>query len=1296
MLNLTLGRCGAVLIFLGLGLGGTANANSALEPVVIQLKWEHQFQFAGYYAAQEKGYFAAAGLEVDIRPTRPGLDPVREVVEGRAHYGVGSSDLLLRRASGEPVVALAAIYQHSAAALIALQRDDLTSIHDVVGKTVMLEPQSTELLAYMQTEGVGTSAYTTVEHNLNCADLLAGRVDVISAYLTCEPFILAQADVDFTIFSPRASGLDFYGDILFTSEQELKEHPERTQAFRQAALQGWHYALKNPEELADLIGQRFGSDTTREQLLFEAREMNRLINPKVVEIGYQHARRWERIAEIYRELGFLAGPVDMAEFLYQPAKHRNTAELLAGLAGLSVLVLLFTGILAWYRTINRRIAQRGSELAAINLALQAEVQRRIQSERDLRASKDRFRQVAEAATNLIWETDARGLFTYVSPGSLATLGYAPEEMVGKLHFFDLFPPEHREALKLEALAVFARKESFIHFPNYVMRKDGSLLHVETSGSPVLDAAGNLLGYRGTDTDITARKQFEQALKASEERYRSYVEHAPFGIFAVNSQRRFVDANPTACRMTGYGREELLTMAISDLHPPEAEEATRIHFQNLLAGQTSRVEVPFRTKQGERRYWSVTATRLNADLFLGLTEDTTQRRQAEEQLNLLARRGQAMLEMPHAAERMSEPAFLEYAMKLAERLTGSQTSFVHQASENAPGLEIQTGRATGGQGRAQVIAFDQILTPGLQAPDAGPGPLQRMISLPVVSDGKTRMLVGIGNKPEPYAETDVETLQLLANEMWHIVSRRRAEKERIASEKLLDETGQVGAIGGWELDFRTRTLRWSAQTRRLHEVPPDYKPTLEAAVSFYPPEAQALLVPALKEAEERGAGWDLELPFITAQGRHLWIRATGQVRREGGQPATLLGIFQDITERKQKEAENATLQNQLLQSQKMESVGLLAGGIAHDFNNLLQIITGFSEVLINEVPSDQPHHKDVQEILKAADRATSLTQQLLAFSRQQQLARRPTSLNDLLTNLHPMLDRLLGEDIRLTLALAPNLALAHADPGQLEQVVMNLVINARDAMPRGGTISLQTGSLTVDKEAASRIVEAEPGDYIALDVCDTGVGMEPEVMARIFEPFFTTKAKGKGTGLGLSVVYGIARQHQGFMEVTSEVGVGTRFRMALPALGNQAEAGAPDGATEATRRESLQGRGERILAIEDEDGVREFLKQALASSGYSILAAATLEEARRLLESTPEGFDLVLSDVVLPDGNGLDLALDLRILRPGLPVVLASGYTADRAREEDIYKHGFTLLQKPYAIKALLQAVRQHLAPQDST
>ncbi|MEW6326041.1 MAG: PAS domain-containing protein [Thermodesulfobacteriota bacterium] len=445
-----------------------------------------------------------------------------------------------------------------------------------------------------------------------------------------------------------------------------------------------------------------------------------------------------------------------------------------------------------------------------------------------------------------------------------------------------------------------------------------------------------------------------------------------------------------------------------------------------------------------------------------------------------------------------------------------------------------------------------------------------------------------------------------------------------------------------------------------------------------PSGQSCAGCPVAKALATGQPQEAEMP---ACDRKVWsIRAYPVKDARGG----VLGIVQvalEIAERKR-------LEEQLLQAQKMQMVGRLAGGIAHDFNNLLTAITGYADLLLLRVNPGEPLRRDVEQIKKAAERATSLTGQLLALSRRQVLQPRVLDLNLLIVDVDKLLGRLIGEDIELVTLLAPGLRRVRADPGQLGQVIMNLAVNARDAMPEGGKLTIRTEDVTVDESYCHLMPEARPGKFVCLSVADTGAGMGKGIIEHIFEPFFSTKEDGKGTGLGLAVVYGIVKQHEGWINVYSEPGKGSVFKVYLPAFSIP-----PDEETEETiSLPELQGRGEQILLAEDEEEVRKFAARVLRENGYFVFEAATANEAMDISEREKGDLHLVFSDVVLPDGTGLELVDRLLSGRPQIRVLLSSGYTDEKLQRALIREKGFCFLRKPYGLADLLRAVREAIHP----
>jgi PAS domain S-box-containing protein len=400
-------------------------------------------------------------------------------------------------------------------------------------------------------------------------------------------------------------------------------------------------------------------------------------------------------------------------------------------------------------------------------------------------------------------------------------------------------------------------------------------------------------------------------------------------------------------------------------------------------------------------------------------------------------------------------------------------------------------------------------------------------------------------------------------------------------------------------------------------------------------------------------------------------------------------LQDITERKKAEEEMVSLQEQFRQSQKMEAIGRLAGGIAHDFNNLLTIIKGYSQLSLMELTEDHPLKGSIQEISKAADRASGLTRQLLAFSRRQILEVKVLDFNALLHDLEKMLHRILGEDIELATFLSENLGRVKADPGQMEQVIMNLAVNARDAMSSGGKLTIETKNVELDQEYARSHVGSKPGHYVMVSASDTGVGMPPEIRERIFEPFFTTKEKGKGTGLGLSTVYGIVKQSQGNIWVYSEPGYGTTFKIYLPQVDEPVEA-----SKDKLSERELVGGNETILVVEDEEEVRKLTVRILKDKGYRVLTASDGNAALAVGKRYVSPIHLMLTDVVMPGLNGRELAKKMESFHPKMKVLYMSGYTENAIVHHGILEEKMDYLPKPFTVEGLTKKVREALDKSD--
>jgi two-component system cell cycle sensor histidine kinase/response regulator CckA len=504
----------------------------------------------------------------------------------------------------------------------------------------------------------------------------------------------------------------------------------------------------------------------------------------------------------------------------------------------------------------------------------------------------------------------------------------------------------------------------------------------------------------------------------------------------------------------------------------------------------------------------------------------------------------------------------------------------------------------------------------------------------------------------------------------VTERRRTEEHIRQQAALLDKAGEAIHVR----DLAGRVSYWNRGAERL------YGWAREGVAGR--PAGDLLGVPGAEpddaaRAMAASGEWRGELRRRTKDGREVIVESHWTlVRDDSGRPASTLVIDSDVTERKRLEA-------QYLHAQRMESIGRLAGGVAHDFNNLLTVINGYSEMAMGKLEAEQPVYALVREVHRAGERAAALTRRLLAFSRKQILQPVVLDVNGLVAEGEKLLRRLIGEDIDLATALQPGLGRVKADPGEVEQVLINMAVNARDAMPRGGQLTIETRDVDLDEEYARLHADARPGRYVLIAVSDTGVGMDAATKARVFEPFFTTKEVGKGTGLGLSTVYGIVRQSGGHIEVYSEPGRGTTFKVYLPRVKDTPSASAP--------QQTPSPRGtETILLAEDEPAARSMMSLALRSLGYVVLEAGDGEVALRVCREYHGGIDLLVTDVVMPNLGGRDLATQLHVLRPQTRVLYLSGYTDDAVFRHGVLEPGTAFLPKPVTPSALARKVRETL------
>ncbi len=764
-------------------------------------------------------------------------------------------------------------------------------------------------------------------------------------------------------------------------------------------------------------------------------------------------------------------------------------------------------------------------------------------------------------------------------------------------------------------------------------------------------------------DVTEHNRTAEALLL----FRALIDRSNDGIEVIDPETgRFLDVNETACRTHGYTRDEYLTLSVRDV-APTADPAAWARNLEELRRVGSRLHIGLHRRKDGSTFpveVNITYVRLERDYIVAVVRDVTERRLTEEELHRTASLLRAVAdETPDAVfvkDRggkylLMNEAAARFVGKSAAEVIGKDDTELFDP-DGARRL-MERDRQVMESGRAE--SFEEVVT----------------------AAGVTR---AFQSTKAPYRDGSGNVIGLVGISR-DITKQKRVEEAVRLSEERLRQAVRVANLGIFDHDHITESVYWSPEQRAIHGWEAERAPTVSDFVAMLHPEDRERIAAAIRRAHDpAGDGmFDVEQRIVRPGGEVRWLVTRSQTFFEGEgdarHPVRTVGAVQDVTELKR-------LEEQFRQAQKMEAIGQLAGGVAHDFNNLLTVINGLSEVVCRQMHPDDPSRELMAEVLKAGERAATLTQQLLAFSRKQILQPQVLDVNALLGKLSKMLLRLLGEDIDIRLETNAALGRVKVDPGQFEQAVINLAVNARDAMPEGGQLTIAARNVEVDESPIEPCPDATPGRYIMVTVSDTGHGMDAATQARIFEPFFTTKGPGRGTGLGLAMVYGFVKQSGGHIDVQSAVGRGATFRIYLPRTDETIPAG-----KSAPQDFAMLPRGtETILLVEDQDAVRNFARKVLLSRGYSVLEARDGDEGLRVAQQFQASIHLLLTDVIMPRMSGPRLAELLTHDRPGLRVLFVSGYTEEAMTHSGVPERGSAFLQKPFNPVQLAQKVREVL------
>ncbi|MDQ7784426.1 MAG: PAS domain S-box protein [Desulfomonilaceae bacterium] len=930
-----------------------------------------------------------------------------------------------------------------------------------------------------------------------------------------------------------------------------------------------------------------------------------------------------------------------------------------------------------------------------------DITERKEAEASLQESEKRYRELFDNSADLIYTHDLEGNYTSVNKAVERLLGYTPEEFL-QLNFRQVVDPDHLKVTEEKfRMKVDARVDRTGPYTLLVRTKTGQPRWLEVN-TRIITRDGKRVGIHGMARDVTDRRLAEDQLNREREFTEAVLRSLPGLLFLYDETGHLVRWNRQHEDLTGYSGEEMRGMHFLDWFGGREPDTTVIarSVQEVMSKGTAEAEAVLVTKDGRLVPFYFRGVKLTIDgkpYFTGIGIDITERKRLEDERRLYAQRLEALVELGRMIDApLNELA--AFAMEQAVRLTRSSIGYVAFADEDESILTMHAwsqeamrqcaivdkpvtypveGTGLWGEAvrqRRPIVTNDyELPNPWKKGTPVGHVEILRHMNVPIFDQGRIVVVAGVGNKPTEYDDNDITQLTLLMEGMWGIVTRRDAEQRLKRLSAALEQAGEsilitdpAGTILYANPSF-TDTTGYSP--KEVLGKTPAILASGTHDKSFYRDMWSVI---------KQGGVWRGRLTNKKKDGTLYEEAATiSSVKDETGNILNFVLVGRDVTS-------EVMLQKQLFHAQKMEAVGTLAGGIAHDLNNLLQAVLGYADLLLMKKSPADPDRKKLEVIQQAARDGADLVSRILTFSRKGDSKSRPIHLNDEIRRSERLLRRTLPKMIEIELLLAEDIGIIDADPAQLEQVILNLGVNAQHAMPNGGRLVIETRNVSLTDDLLAAHLGAEKGEYVLLSVSDTGVGMEPAILDRIFEPFFTTKADGMGTGLGLSMVHGVVSRHGGHVKCYSEPGRGTCFKIYWPvSSGTFIEHPTLTGDMPAFGNET-------ILLVDDDDRIREMGRQVIETAGYKVLTARSGEEALETYAAHGADISLVILDLIMPGMGGNRCLEELLRRDPKARVLVASGYSENGLSHGEKSGGARGFIGKPYHAKDILRAIRKVL------